>query len=136
MIKVYKRDIEGKDWSEIKVVNMETGDYTSYNQDKNIGYTFNKYQSNITEMGYRSVKDCIKTLKSRNFLGKEIDYKAQRESERIGLIKLGVERIRSYNRVNTKDFEDIIEKLKGYGMNFVDAQNIIIAAYEHQHSKL
>ena len=71
------------------------------------------------------------TKKERNFLGTEVNYKDQKESERIGYINLGIERIKRNNRINTKDFEDIIIKLCDYGMGFVDAQNCIIESYLH-----
>lgn len=82
-------------------------------------------------MGYDSVKACIKELKHRDFLGQEIDYNEQKSSEKYGWINLGIDRIKRAKRVNTDDFKDVIEKLKAYGLGFVDAQNSIVAAYEH-----
>lgn len=58
--------------------------------------------------------------------------KLLRTQEKERLINLGVNRIRQYNRINTKDFEDIIENLKYYGLSFVDAQNQIVASYLYQ----
>lgn len=82
-------------------------------------------------MGYDSVKACIKELKQRNFLGQEIDYTEQLKSEKIGLINLGVDRIKRHDRMNTNDFKDVIEKLSKYGLGFTDAQNQIIATYQN-----
>jgi len=73
----------------------------------------------------------MKALKERKLLGQEIDYQEQKESERIGYIKLGIERIKRHERINTNDFEDVINKLSSYGLGFVDAQNQIISAYQH-----
>lgn len=53
----------------------------------------------------------------------------QKEQERINLLNDGVQRIRDNNRINTRDFEDIITKLSSHGMGYVDAQNQIIAMY-------
>lgn len=60
---------------------------------------------------------------------RELKNRNEKESERIRYINLGVERIKLNNRINTLDFEDVIEKLSGYGMGFVDAQNCIIETY-------
>ena len=128
MIKVFKKSYSK--WHEIKVINFETGEVTQYNQSLSMGFPFGKpYITNYKEMGYKSLNECIKELKKRNFLGSEIDYKHQKESEKIGYIKLGIQRIKECNRVNTTDFEDVIEKLKAYGLNYVDAQNQIIESY-------
>ena len=131
MIKVFKKSYSR--WHEIKVINFETGEVTQYNQSLNMGFPFGlSYTTDYKKMGYKSLDECIKELKKRNFLGSEIDYKLQRESEKIGYIKLGVDRIKECNRVNTTDFEDVIEKLKAYGLNYVDAQNKIIESYLYE----
>lgn len=127
MIKIFKN--ERNDYNEIRVINDETGEYTSYLQDKVIGFTYSIYNTNIFDMGYKSAKECLKTLKERKFLGIAVDYKEQKESERIGYIKLGAERIKRAGRINTNDFEDICNKLSNYGMGFCDAQNCITEAY-------
>lgn len=131
-IKVYKKERESQNWDEVKIINMETGEFTSYMQDKKLGFPFSTTNTNITNMGYTNVKECIKTLKQRNFLGDEVDYNKQKESERLGYLNLGVRRIKNNNRINTKDFEDVIEKLSSYGMGYVDAQNQITAMYLHE----
>ena len=131
MIKVYKRLASCNNSSEIIIINFDNGDFTSYKQDKTIGFTYGLYKTNIKDMGYKSIDDCIKALKYREFLGKEIDYKEQKQSEKQGLINLGVYRIKRNNRINTTDFEDVIEKLSYYGLGYCDAQNIIIATYQN-----
>lgn len=129
MIKVFKSNHDK--WNEIRIINFETGEFTKYFQDKNIGFTFSEYTTTVFEMGYKSVNDCIKELKHRKYLGTEIDYKEQKNSEKLGLLKLGVDRIKRNNRVNTNDFEDVINKLAAYGLNYCDAQNQIIGLYEY-----
>jgi hypothetical protein len=129
MIKAYKKELPYKDWNEVRIIDLETGDFRYYMQDKKIGFIFSEYKTNINAMGYKTAKECLKTLKSRDCLGKEIDYTEQLQSEKSGFINLGIERIKRHNRVNTKDFEDVIEKLSNYGLGFCDAQNQIIAAY-------
>jgi hypothetical protein len=131
-IKVYKKEKEPQGWDEVRIINMETGEFISYMQDREMGFPFSITNTNITDMGYTSAKECIKTLKQRKMLGNEIDYKDQKESERTGYLNLGIQRIKSNNRINTKDFEDVIEKLSSYGMGYVDAQNQITAMYLHE----
>ena len=129
MIKVYKS--ESENWNGITIINTETSNIKMYRVAKEGWIIGNVWSKNAIEMGYNNLTECIKILKDRNFLGNEIDYKEQKESERLGYIHLGVERIKLNNRVNTKDFEDIIQKLSAYGMNFIDAYNTIIGNYEY-----
>ena len=131
-IKTFVKEYKNHGWNEIKIIDFETGEFTQYNECNTIGFPFGTpYQTTVLEMGYTSVKECLKTLKERNLLGYEVDIKEQKESERIGYIKLGVERIKRAGRVNTKDFEGICDKLGGYGMGFCDSQNSITACYLH-----
>jgi len=131
-IKTFVREYKNYGWNEIKVIDIETGDFTQYNVNCNMGFPFGTpCKTTVFEMGYKSVNECLKVLKGRNFLGYEIDRKKQMESEKIGYINLGVERIKRAGRVNTKDFEDIINKLSAYGLGFCDAQNQITSAYLH-----
>jgi len=131
-IKTFVKEYKNHGWNEIKVIDFETSELTQYNVDDKIGFPFGTpYQTNIFEMGYKSVNDCLKTLKERNLLGYEIDHSEQKESERIGYINLGIERIKRVGRVNTKDFEDVCNKLSGYGMGFCDSQDSITACYLH-----
>jgi hypothetical protein len=131
MIKAYKRILKNYDYDEVKIINLETGEFIQYMQDKSIGFKFSQYKTNIKDMGYKTVTECIKELKQRGLLGEEIDYKEQLKSEKVGLINLGIERIKRHNRINSKDFEDIILKLSDYGLGYCDAQNQIIATYQH-----
>ena len=131
-IKTFVEDCKNYSWNEIKIIDTETGEFTQYNTDKNIGFPFGiPCITTVLKMGYKSVDECLKTLKERNYLGYEIDNAEQKESERIGYINLGVERIKRVGRVNTKDFEDVCNKLSGYGMGFCDSQNSITACYLH-----
>jgi len=130
MIKTYVKESKNSGNNEVKIINLETGAFTQYNTDGKIGFPFgNPYNTTVFEMGYKSVNDCLKTLKERNFLGYEADYRKQKESEMIGLINLGSIRIENAGRINSNDFEDITLKLSDYGLGYVDAQNQIIANY-------
>ena len=129
MLKVFKKEVNTNNSYEIRIFDMENGEFTHYFQDKTIGFTFSSYNTTVYKMGYKSIEDCLNTFKKRGFLGKEIDYEQQKELEKIGLINLGIDRIKRKGRINTNDFTDVIEKLQKYGLGFVDAQNIIIASY-------
>ena len=135
-VKTFVKEYKNHGWNEIKVINTETGELTQYNVDDKIGFPFGApYQTTVFEMGYTSVNECLKTLKDRNFLGYEVNHAEQKESERIGYINLGVERIKRAGRINTKDFEDVCNKLSKYGMGFCDAQNSITKCYLHNLDK-
>jgi len=131
-VRTFVKEYKNHGWNEIKIIDIETGDFTQYNVCNTIGFSFgDPWKTSVFEMGYTSVKECLKTLKERNYLGYEVNYAEQKESERIGYIKLGVERIDKAGRINTKDFEDVCNKLSGYGMGFCDAQNSIIECHLH-----
>lgn len=93
------------------------------------------------------VKDTVKYIQENNHfsIDRELEdiedleqilgspeYYAKEERDKNELIKKGVERIKGAGRINTGDFEDIIEDLKSYGLNFVDAQNTITESYIQQ----
>ena len=127
---VYKKELDNR--YEIRIINTKTGEFSSYHQDKNIGFIYGlQGKTTVEKMGYTNINECIKTLKSREFLGIEVDYKDQKESERMGYIKLGVERIKRAGRINYKDFEDVARKLIGYGMGLCDAEECIVQMYLH-----
>lgn len=134
MLKVYKRD-EGN-FYKIQILDTETENYQSYMTDKKYNIPIHEnYRADIRAIGYKNIDDFLKTLEKRKFLGDEINFAEQKELEKIGFIKLGANRIKKAERINTKDFEDVIEKLSYYGMGFVDAQNSIIAEYLHNIGK-
>lgn len=117
----------------IRVFDFDNNIFTQYNTAENANFPFGvPFTKTAKEMGYKDLKECYKSLKNRNQLGEEIDYKEQREAERLGYIYLGVERIKQHNRINTNDFADVCDKLGKYGMNFVDAQNVITAQYLYE----
>lgn len=130
MKRVFKED-KGQDY-QIKIIDLEANTMTLYSQDKSygLGFVFSEpFTQTIQEWGYTSAKDCIKKLKSRGLLTNEVDYQEQLQSEKIGFINLGVDRIKRAGRINTKDFESVIKKLSEYGLGYTDAQNTIIASY-------
>lgn len=121
----------------IRIIDTEAQTYHMHSTEKHLGFPFGiPMDEPIQKMGYKDANDCIKQLKSRGYLPVEIDYKEQMESERLGLLKLGVWRIKHYIEedqiIKCSRFDDVCEKLVAYGMNFVDAQNQILAMYERE----
>ena len=135
MKKVFKEIMNGsskdmKDIFQIKIIDTDKETFITYYQTSNLGFPFGKkFTQNIKDMGYIDTKDCIKKLKHRKLLTNEVDYEEQLESEKIGYINLGIDRIKRHGEINTKHFEDVIENLKEYGLGYCDAQNIIIGGY-------
>ena len=117
----------------VKVFDLDTNTIEIYNVSKNSGFPFGqKTKYTVEEMGYSSIEDAIKQLKKRNLLHEEVDYKQQKSNEKLGYLKLGAERIKRAGRICSTDFEDVINKLKSYGLNYCDAQNQIIGYYEYE----
>jgi len=100
-------------------------------QSKNTRFPFGKpFDSSMEDMGYTSVKECIKSLKGRGLLGEEIALNELKEIERMGYIQLGVERLNRAGVCDCSKIIDVCENLARYGMNYIDAQNQIIGMYE------
>lgn len=117
---------------QVKILDYEDQTFTTYYQDKTLGFPFGEqFTQKVKNMGYIDIKDCYKKLKSRGLLKQEISIEDQLKSEKIGLINLGIDRIKRHKEINTKHFTDVIEKLRKYGLGFVDAENMIIAGYQN-----
>jgi hypothetical protein len=96
-------------WSEIRIIDDEENTFTQYMQDNEIGFTFSHYSDTLEKMFYKSADDCIKRLTERGILGIEVDYEQQKESERIGQIKLKTEQERIKN--NPLEYKQLIAAL-------------------------
>ena len=125
MKRVFIKEVEKM--KEIRIFDLDNNTFTFYYHSKNLGFKFGVEKSFlIEEMGYKSIKYMIKELKKRNLLGSEISCQELLELEKIGYIKLGADRIKRAGRINAADFQDIIEKLKKYG---IDSERTIIESY-------
>jgi hypothetical protein len=60
-------------YDEVKTVDDETGDVVKQLTSKETGPFGEPYGYNIFKIGYSSVKEYLRTLKSRNILGEEIE---------------------------------------------------------------
>ena len=121
---------EAERMKEVRIFNLDNNTFTFYYHSKNLGFKFGVEKSFLVEvMGYKSIKHMIKELKKRNLLGAEISYRELFDLEKIGYIKLGIERIKRAGRINTADFQDVIEKLKKYGIDPAASQKMIIESY-------
>ena len=121
---------EAERMKEVRIFNLDNNTFTFYYHSKNLGFKFWVEKSFLVEvMGYKSIKHMIKELKKRNLLGAEISYQELFDLEKIGYIKLGADRIKRAGRINTSDFQDVIEKLKKYGIDPAASQKMIIESY-------
>ena len=128
MKRVFIKEVEKM--KEIRIFDLDNNTFTFYYHSKNLGFKFGVEKSFlIEEMGYKSIKYMIKELKKRNLLGNETSYQELLKLEKIGYIKLGIERIKRAGRINTADFQDVIEKLKKYGIDPIDSERTIIESY-------
>ena len=128
MKRVFIKEVEKM--KEIRIFDLDNNTFTFYYHSKNLGFKFGVEKSFlIEEMGYKSIKYMIKELKKRNLLGSEISCQELLELEKIGYIKLGADRIKRAGRINAADFQDVIEKLKKYGIDPAASQKMIIESY-------
>ena len=128
MKRVFIKEVERM--KEVRIFNLDNNTFTFYYHSKNLGFKFGVEESfSVEVMGYKSIKHMIKELKKRNLLGTEISYQELLELEKIGYIKLGIDRIKRAGRINAADFQDIIEKLKKYGIDPAASQKMIIESY-------
>ena len=121
---------EAERMKEVRMFNLNDNTFTFYYHSKNLGFKFGVEKSfSVEVIGYKSIKHMIKELKKRNLLGTEISYQELFDLEKIGYIKLGIERIKRAGRINAADFQDVIEKLKKYGIDPAASQKMIIESY-------
>lgn len=128
MKRVFIKEVERM--KEVTMFDLDNNTFTFYYHSKNLGFKFGVEESfSVEVMGYKSIKHMIKELKKRNLLGTEISYQELLELEKIGYIKLGADRIKRAGRINAADFQDVIEKLKKYGIDPAASQKMIIESY-------
>ena len=128
MKRVFIKEVERM--KEVTMFDLDNNTFTFYYHSKNLGFKFGVEESfSVEVMGYKSIKHMIKELKKRNLLGTEISYQELLELEKIGYIKLGADRIKRAGRINAADFQDVIEKLKKYGIDPAASQRTIIESY-------
>ena len=128
MKRVFIKEVERM--KEVRIFNLDDNTFTFYYHSKNLGFKFGVEKSfSVEVMGYKSIKHMIKELKKRNLLGTEISHQELFDLEKIGYIKLGIDRIKRAGRINIADFQDVIEKLKKYGIDPAASQKMIIESY-------
>lgn len=116
MIRIFERPTSTK-WKELILIDDEKDIIKIYNQDKEFGFPFSEYATSLKEYGYQSADEFYKTVSKRekNNLGhvniKELDPNEQMRSEIAGLRNLV-----KYREDNKLQYNDVIEKLKEYGV--------------------
>ncbi|MBR5596624.1 MAG: hypothetical protein IKW30_04365 [Lachnospiraceae bacterium] len=114
-----------KKWDELIQIDTESGKVKIYTVDKELGFPFSEYYTTVEEMGYKSINQMINTMKKKDNK-QEIDTAEQTEKEIIGLLKLAKHRAENNRHIclilkdGTK-YNDIVERLKAYGMTEAEA---------------
>lgn len=121
MIRIFIQEKEK--WDELIQIDTESEKVKIYSVDKELGFPFSEYYTTVIEMGYKTVKEMITTIKSRK---KEISTNKQVEREITGLLNLAKYRANNnkYIYIIMKDgtkYNDIVERMKSYGMSEKEA---------------
>ena len=122
MIKTFIQERAGK-WDELIQIDTESGKVKIYSVDKSLDFPFSEYYTTLQEMGYTSLKQFLKRMKANK---KEIDTEEQTQKEINGLLKLAKHRAEHNKHIcitlndGTK-YNDIVERLKAYGMTESEA---------------
>ena len=74
-------------YDELLQINTENGKVKIYSVDKELGFPFSEYETTVDEMGYKSISEMIKRMKSQK---KEITTDRQKAREITGLLKLHI----------------------------------------------
>ena len=111
------------EWNELVQVNTESGKVKYYCVDKELGFPFSESYTTVSEMGYKSIDDIIKRIKRWK---EEIATDKQIAKEIAGLLKLAKYRVEHgrYTYIVLDDgtkYNDIVERLKNYGMTEAEA---------------
>lgn len=123
-----------ENFDELLQINTENGEVKIYAVDKGLDFPFSEYYSTVSKMGYNSIDEMVKTMKSKE-TKKEIDTDTQTKKEINGLYKLAEHRAKNGNNIfmRLKDgtiYNDISERLKKYGISEIESmqklQNIQI----------
>ncbi len=114
-------------WNELIQINTENNQVKIYCVDKELGFPFSEYYSSVSEMGYDSAEDFVKTMKIRKT---EISTEMQQTKEIDGLLKLAKYRHQNNNHtcILLKDgtrYNDIVERLTVYGFTAEEAAHKI-----------
>lgn len=111
------------EWNELVQINTESGKVKYYCVDKELGFPFSESYTTVSEMGYKSIDDIIKRIKRWK---EEIATDRQVAKEIAGLLKLAKYRVEHgrYTYIVLDDgtkYNDIVERLKNYGMTEAEA---------------
>ena len=122
MLKTFIQERAEK-WDELIQIDTESGKVKIYSVDKSLDFPFSEYYTTLQEMGYTSLTQFLKRMKATK---KEIDTEEQTQKEINGLLKLAKHRAEHNNHTymilkdGTK-YNDIVERLKAYGMTESEA---------------
>ena len=110
-------------WDELIQIDTESEKVKIYSVDKSLDFPFSEYYTTLQEMDYTSLKQFFKRMKATK---KEIETDRQIAKEITGLLKLAKYRAEHNKHIcltlndGTK-YNDIVERLKSYGMTEAEA---------------
>ena len=122
MLKTFIQEHAEK-WDELIQIDTESEKVKIYSVDKSLDFPFSEYYTTLQEMGYTSLKQFSKRMKATK---KEINTDRQIAKEITGLLKLAKYRSEHNKHIyltlndGTK-YNDIVERLKTYGMTEAEA---------------
>lgn len=100
-----------KDYRELIQIDDEKKTIRFYSQHKKIGFPFSIWTTDLLEYGYQSANDFYNKVSIGHVEIKEIETSAQIASEIAGFVNLA-----KYRQEHNRNYEDIIEHLKAYGL--------------------
>ena len=111
-------------WDELIQIDTESGKVKMYCVDKELGFPFSEYHTTVSDMGYKSIDDCIKRMKKIKHA--EVATEEQRNKEIAGLLNLAKYRVEigMFKYIILEDgtkYNDIVERLKVYGVSEAEA---------------
>lgn len=107
-------------WDELVQIDTESRKVKMYCVDKELGFPFSEYYTTVSDMGYKSIDDCIKRMKKIKH--EEVDTEEQCKKEIAGLLNLAKYRVEigMFKYIILEDgtkYNDIVERLKVYGLS-------------------
>lgn len=122
MIRTYIQEHATR-WDELIQIDTESEKVKIYSVNKEFGFPFSEYYTTVSQMGYNSVNDILIHMEP---VKKEIETDRQIAKEIIGLLKLAKHRVENNSHIylilkNGTKHNDIVERLKAYGMKEAEA---------------
>lgn len=123
MIRTFIYERNGMEWDDLFQVNTETEEVKIYSVARDLGFPFSEYYTTVSDMGYSCIKELLRhILQSKN----EVQTDKQIAKEVTGLLRLAKFQSDNGNYIclilkDGRKYNDIVERLKSYGMDEAEA---------------